>query len=389
MVKVVGSFNGSEVLYMEELFRLNELFVIETSNRSLFPQNFICFQFNGVKCTSQRLAQAFLHLSSGMAGPLGLSNSSVLGNNSNNNSNSNSSGTAPGLIAFVIDWDDDTRYTAPSNSTVATKTQEEIAVRCAKTSSFAIASSSYDLTTTNSDSCDQVSNSTCPIILRHSAARHLEAQLSTERVSTGNETRQNRYQLAENASAKLSRLISVTESIARQIRSLQQQSEDKQRHYVQLKFFVESRQQKLFRDVLVVYPITQGKSGEYSIRGIELPYDLSAVKDDESLASALGYLVHVLLMLSKYWEVPLRYQLLYHGSRCLVRDLAASSTATIYPLFRHYNDKDRFEKGISWLRVDLEQLLQTRGLIFDNGRSLLANLVQLQQACDICPSLAY
>jgi hypothetical protein len=94
-------------------------------------------------------------------------------------------------------------------------------------------------------------------------------------------------------------------------------------------------------------------------------------------------------MLSKYWEVPLRYQLLYHGSRCLVRDLAASSTATIYPLFRHYNDKDRFEKGISWLRVDLEQLLQTRGLIFDNGRSLLANLVQLQQACDICPSLAY
>lgn len=34
---------------------------------------------------------------------------------------------------------------------------------------------------------------------------------------------------------------------------------------------------KLFRDILVVYPITQGKSGEYSIRGIELPYDLKWV----------------------------------------------------------------------------------------------------------------
>lgn len=95
-----------------------------------------------------------------------------------------------------------------------------------------------------------------------------------------------------------------------------------------MQFFLEARQQKLFQDILVVYPITQGKSGEYSIRGIELPYDFrcvanrsrssavrllltvtsvhvdrSAVKDDETLSSGVGYLVHVLLMLSKFWEV--------------------------------------------------------------------------------------
>lgn len=44
-------------------------------------------------------------------------------------------------------------------------------------------------------------------------------------------------------------------------------------------FFLEARQQKLFQDILVVYPITQGKSGEYSIRGIELPYDFRCVAD--------------------------------------------------------------------------------------------------------------
>lgn len=137
---------------------------------------------------------------------------------------------------------------------------------------------------------------------------------------------------------------------------------------------------------MVVYPITQGKSGEYSIRGIELPFDLNMVKDDETLSSGLGYLVHVILILSKYWEIPLRYQLLYHGSRCLVRDLAASNT--IFPLFRTYNDKERFDRGVFWLRIDLEQLLQTKGVAFDPSRSLLANLMQLAQ-CDMCSSLAY
>jgi Asp-tRNA(Asn)/Glu-tRNA(Gln) amidotransferase B subunit len=69
-----------------------------------------------------------------------------------------------------------------------------------------------------------------------------------------------------------------------------------------------------------------------------------------------------------------------------VRDLAA--TNAILPLFRSYNDKERFDRAVSWLRVDLEQLLQTRGVTFDPSRSLLANLVQLAQ-CDVCPSLAY
>lgn len=78
--------------------------------------------------------------------------------------------------------------------------------------------------------------------------------------------------------------------------------------------------------------------------------------------------------------------MLFHGSRCLVRDLAAPNA--ILPLFRSYNDKERFDRGVSWLRVDLEQLLQTRGVTFDPSRSLLANLVQLAQ-CDVCPSLAY
>lgn len=85
-------------------------------------------------------------------------------------------------------------------------------------------------------------------------------------------------------------------------------------------------------------------------------------------------------------QVPLRYQLLYHGSRCLVRDLVASTT--IYPLFRSYNDKERFEKGVLWLRADVEQILGSKGLYYDPMRSLLANLSQII-SCDICPALTF
>eukprot|EP00968_Pinguiococcus_pyrenoidosus_P015575 scaffold1439_cov282-Pinguiococcus_pyrenoidosus.AAC.11 len=58
---------------------------------------------------------------------------------------------------------------------------------------------------------------------------------------------------------------------------------------------------------------------EWAIRGLELPKDLSG-KDDEHISSALGYAAHLVLMLSKYLAVPLRYQILYYSSRSAIRD---------------------------------------------------------------------
>lgn len=66
-----------------------------------------------------------------------------------------------------------------------------------------------------------------------------------------------------------------------------------------------------------IYPIKyQEKLGAYTIRGLEVPADLFSV-DDEKVSSALGYTAHLVCMLAKYLQVPLRYQLIYNASRCV------------------------------------------------------------------------
>lgn len=66
-----------------------------------------------------------------------------------------------------------------------------------------------------------------------------------------------------------------------------------------------------------IYPINiKEKSGEYCIRGLDLPADLYSI-DDEKISSALGYTAHLVCMLAKYLQVPLRYQVIYNASRCV------------------------------------------------------------------------
>ena len=131
------------------------------------------------------------------------------------------------------------------------------------------------------------------------------------------------------------------------------------------------------------------------ILGVELPRDLYS-KEEEYIAAGLGYLVHLLMLLSKYLEIPLRYQLIYQGSRSMIRDPVSSSnvpgtmTASgglVLPLYRRNVDRERFERGLVWLQRDVEQILACRGLNYDHKRDMLCNLQQLF-VCEICPKLA-
>ena len=133
--------------------------------------------------------------------------------------------------------------------------------------------------------------------------------------------------------------------------------------------------------------------------GIELPRDLTN-KDDEHVAAGLGYLVHLLVLLSKYLEIPLRYQLVYQASRSMIRDPVSAgnnainnnSTNTVtnglvLPLYRKNVEKDRFDRGLVWLQRDIEQILATKGLVYDFKREMLYNVHQLFM-CEMCPKLA-
>lgn len=116
-------------------------------------------------------------------------------------------------------------------------------------------------------------------------------------------------------------------------------------------------------------------------------------RNDEQVSTALGYVVHLLLLVSKYLEVPLRYQLLFFASRSLIKDPVAAplslgaggglQNGVVLPLYRSGVDKQRFECALQWLRVDVEQLLQSRGAVFNPRLGLLFNIQQLF-ACESC-----
>ncbi len=140
---------------------------------------------------------------------------------------------------------------------------------------------------------------------------------------------------------------------------------------IRSKFLLDTRQLVLVGDLQALYPIEQLASGRYCIRGIEMPPLDCPQKDEETLCTALGCVVHLLCLLSKYLGTPLRYQMLYFSSRSMMRDAVAGVSA---PLYRKDIEIFRFRRAIVWLRRNIEQLLGLRGLKFDHNCHLLAEV---------------
>jgi hypothetical protein len=94
---------------------------------------------------------------------------------------------------------------------------------------------------------------------------------------------------------------------------------------------------QLLHELRVTYPIqtieqpTKSTTANvYRIRGLSIPHDcLAGMVSDEELAAALGFLCHLLALLSKYLAIPLRYRTFSNSSRSVVQD----DRATLYPLF--------------------------------------------------------
>lgn len=47
----------------------------------------------------------------------------------------------------------------------------------------------------------------------------------------------------------------------------------------------------------------------------------AAAKDDGSVAVALGYTAHLVLMISSFLQIPLRYPVIHKGSRSSIKDI--------------------------------------------------------------------
>lgn len=121
---------------------------------------------------------------------------------------------------------------------------------------------------------------------------------------------------------------------------------------------IRSRQAMLVKQLSVVYPIEYEGAGEYKIRGIKITSsDLTGGgrSDEEMISTALGYIAHLVFMLSKYLQVNLRYRVVPFSSRSYLKD-EINDPHGEYPLYKKGADKDRHERAMLYLRKNIEQV---------------------------------
>eukprot|EP00753_Platysulcus_tardus_P006766 PLAT14553.1.p1 GENE.PLAT14553.1~~PLAT14553.1.p1 ORF type:complete len:427 (+),score=150.18 PLAT14553.1:5-1285(+) len=141
--------------------------------------------------------------------------------------------------------------------------------------------------------------------------------------------------------------------------------------------FLEARRLKLLSQIQRIYPIVEQEEGVFTIRGLLLPESDLAAHEEEQMSTALGYVCHLVFMLSKYLQVPLRYSLLHAASRSSVRDEVLGHSG--YPLYWRGVERTKFDAAVTFLQRDVNQLLSHRGVPLLEGTRLLASLHRLMQ----------
>ncbi len=119
----------------------------------------------------------------------------------------------------------------------------------------------------------------------------------------------------------------------------------------------------MLRQLRAIFPVEQQASGGWCICGIRLPNsDSFGGCDVELVATALGYVCHVVHVVARWLGVTLRYDVLPMSSRSIIRDdiSVQGSGSAKFPLYARGVDRTRFEYGVFLLNKDIEQLLQSQ-----------------------------
>eukprot|EP00026_Physarum_polycephalum_P005331 Phypoly_transcript_05363.p1 GENE.Phypoly_transcript_05363~~Phypoly_transcript_05363.p1 ORF type:complete len:615 (+),score=107.27 Phypoly_transcript_05363:79-1923(+) len=142
-----------------------------------------------------------------------------------------------------------------------------------------------------------------------------------------------------------------------------------------LKESYEFRRWYLVSQIRTIYTIQQSQDGKsLSVNGFKLPNSDFTGCDEEQIATALGYVSHILYLAAKYLEVPLRYPMIPMCSRSMILDEISQQTSPKFPLYSRGVDRTRFEYAVFLLNKNLEQLLNSQGLEIISLRHTLPNV---------------
>ncbi|KAK3869697.1 hypothetical protein Pcinc_024990 [Petrolisthes cinctipes] len=129
-----------------------------------------------------------------------------------------------------------------------------------------------------------------------------------------------------------------------------------------------------------IYPITQDSKGKYCICGVHLPdaENFEGVSET-SLSVALGFVAHLLVLLSQLLHLPLRYPVNPHGSMATITDISSHQMRDDereFPLYTRGKEKERlhFNYGVFLLNKNISQMRWYFGIPTTDLRTTLANL---------------
>ncbi|XP_077403150.1 UV radiation resistance-associated gene protein isoform X2 [Vanacampus margaritifer] len=137
------------------------------------------------------------------------------------------------------------------------------------------------------------------------------------------------------------------------------------------------RCRQLLSELSYIYPIDVATQSDYVICGVKLPNseDFQA-KDDGSVAVALGYTAHLVLMISCFLQIPLRYPVIHKGSRSSIKDTITdrlTEKEREFPLYPR-GERFHFEYGVYLLNKNIAQLRYQHGLTTPDLQQTLPNL---------------
>uniref|UniRef100_A0AAQ5ZC13 C2 domain-containing protein n=1 Tax=Amphiprion ocellaris TaxID=80972 RepID=A0AAQ5ZC13_AMPOC len=158
---------------------------------------------------------------------------------------------------------------------------------------------------------------------------------------------------------------------------LQKECTAKREQFLKSNFQLTVRCRQLLSELSYIYPIDVANQSDYVICGVKLPNseDFQA-KDDGSVAVALGYTAHLVLMISCFLQIPLRYPVIHKGSRSSIKDTITdrlTEKEREFPLYPR-GERFHFEYGVYLLNKNIAQLRYQHGLTTPDLQQTLPNL---------------